>query len=186
MVSLSGRPLRPEPAGHAWAWIVLTVSVVIFMAITLWVVSGARSSQDPLEDMAGDWKVRWSQVPGPASVYVQNADRSLMEGERDSAALWLSKSLALEPRDHEVWIKMACLSVVHKSPYTVSDRGMMRLMDGPLDEHVPLMDWTGIRELLREHPERSAAWLAHCSGVVVPEPLTESGTKTLDTKVVSP
>ena len=186
LVPLSGRPLRPQPAGHAWAWIVLTVGVVIFMTITLWVVSRARSSDDPFEDLAGDWKMRWAQVPGPANLYVQNADRTLMEGDRDGAALWLSKALALEPQQHEVWVKMACLSVVHSSPYTVGDRGMHRLIDGPLNEHIPLMDWNGIRELLREHPGRSAEWLAHCSGVVVPALRTESEPESLDTKAASP
>ena len=183
---MSGRPLRPAPAGHTWAWIVLTIGVVIFMTITLWVVSDARTSKDPKVDLSGDWRMRWANVPGPAEAYERQAYEAMMEDRRDDAAVWLSKSLALDPERLEVWSAMTCLSVVHQHPYTLDERGVERMVAGPLVEYQPLMDWKGMQSLLTDHPDRVFAWVTHCAGLVSPVLNAETTTKTLDTAGVSP
>ena len=156
------------------------------MTITLWVVSDARTSKDPKVDLSGDWRVRWANVPGPAKAYERQAYEAMMEDRRDAAAVWLSKSLALDPEPLEVWTAMTCLSVVHQHPYTLDERGVDRMASGPLVEHRPLMDWRGMQSLLREHPDRVLAWVTHCAGLVLPVLDAETTTKTLDTAGVSP
>jgi hypothetical protein len=165
---------------------VLTVSVVMFMAITLWVVSNSRSSTDARVDLSGDWRVRWAQVPGPAEVYVQNSEKAIMEGDLEGAAVWLSKALALDPNLDDAWVKMGCVSVVHGGSYTLDDRGLHRLLDEPLDGAVLLADWEGVRSLLAVHPERSMVWLTDCAGVVLLNYPPETPPETLDTKVATP
>ena len=109
-----------------------------------------------------------------------------MADRRDDAAIWLSKSLALDPEPVHVWTAMTCLSVVHQHSYTLDERGIERMVSGPLVEHPALMDWKGMQSLLMGHPDRVLAWVTHCAGLVLPGLDAETTTKTLDTAEVSP
>ena len=137
-------------------------------------------------DLSGDWRVRWAQVPGPAEVYVQNADKAIMEGDLEGAALWLSKAVALDPGLDDAWVKMGCVSVVQDGPYTLDDRGLHRLLEEPIDGAELLTDWEGVRALLAVHPERSMVWLTDCAGVVLLDYPPETPPETLDTKGGAP
>ena len=177
--------MRPSPIGHAWIWIVLTVGIVILMTITLWVVHHATASKDPLVDASGDWRVRWAQVPGPAEDYARHASVELVNDRRSEAAMWLSKSLALDPQQIAVWRSMICLSVVHQGPYTLSDKSIDRLLNGRLNEVVTIDDWTSVRARAHVEPDRGFAWLLRCAGSPAPERRGETTPETLDT-VVAP
>lgn len=179
--TLTGRRMRPSPIGHAWIWIVLTVGVVILMTITLWVVHHATASKDPFVDASGDWRVRWAQVPGPADEYAHQAIVELGSDRRAEAAMWMSKSLALNPQQIEVWRAMVCLSVVHQGPYTLDDKAIQRLLSGPLDESMSIDDWVSIRARAQDEPDRGFAWLMRCSSPSAPQRPVETTPGTLDT-----
>ena len=173
--------MRPSPIGHAWIWIVLTVGVVILMSITLWVVHHASASKDPFVDASGDWRVRWAQVPGPAEDYARQARVELGNDRRADAAMWMSKSLALDPQQIAVWRAMTCLSVVHQGPYTLDDKAIDRLLSGPLNEAVTIDEWVAVRARAADEPDRGFGWLMECSGSPAPEGRSETTPETLDT-----
>ena len=173
--------MRPSPMGHAWIWIVLTVGVVILMTITLWVVHHATISKDPLVDVSGDWRVRWAQVPGPAEEYARLANVELGKDRRAEAAMWMSKALALDPQQLEVWRAMVCLSVVHQGPYTLDDRSIDRLLGGPLSEVVSIDEWGSVRAQALDESDLGFAWLLRCTGSSLSDRRTETTSETLDT-----
>ena len=177
--------MRPSPIGHAWIWIVLTVGIVILMTITLWVVHHATVSRDPLVDVSGDWRVRWAQVPGPADEYALKARIELGKDRRNEAAMWMSKSLALDPQQVPLWRVMTCLSVVHQGPYTLDDKAIDRLLSGPLNDVVTIDDWLNVRLRAQADPDLGFAWLTRCAGSSESIRRAETTSETLDTVEVS-
>ena len=184
--TLTGRKLRPSPITHAWIWIILTVGVVILMTITLWVVHHASNSADPYVDISGDWKVRWSQVPGPAAVYQSNSQEALVHSDFDGASTWLSKSLALNPQQPSLWVQMVCISMAHKAPYTIDNTAIERLLSGPLKDAMTVDDWVGLRSRFEGNKTGLQAWVNACIGAASLPRNAETTPETLDTGEVAP
>ncbi|MGB0640730.1 MAG: hypothetical protein ACPGTU_15435 [Myxococcota bacterium] len=113
---VTGRNFRPRSIGHVWAWIVIATCSVIFLSITMWVVSFQRGSNDALVDkevvhrLAERMVERWPQVPGPSTRYASEAKKAMAKGSGVEAARWSTKALALDPNDAESWILLIVAS----------------------------------------------------------------------------
>jgi len=193
---LSGRPLRPRPLGHVWAWIVLAVGVVILMVIALWVVTagktetGGLADKQVIHDVSSRWRDRWAQVPGPPEEYLRSADEALTEHRLAEASRWLSMSISLEPGNAGAWIKMACLSVAHSSAYQMTDAeidGVLSAVEATTPFGVSeLGSWRAQRGHLADNPDKVGVWVAACAGVEASPKQLESQSKTLDTMQTTP
>ena len=138
-VNLIRRSFRPPPLGHAWAWIIIAVSVVILTSITLWVVVSGKTAVGGLEDrevvhsIVVDWRDRWSQVPGPPTVYAQESETMVRSRDYTEAARKISMALTLDPGRADLWVKMVCLSSVKPRPRfalsTDQIRDIMQLLE---------------------------------------------------------
>ncbi len=133
--NLIRRSFRPPPLGHAWAWIIIAVSVVIMTSITLWVVVSGKTTvsglagRDAVHQVTKEWRERWSQVPGPPTVYVQEAENDVLNRDFDAAARRMSMALALNANRLEDWARMVCLSAIEPTPrFAMSDSQIRTIM----------------------------------------------------------
>jgi len=113
---VTGRNLRPRSIGHVWAWIIIATCSVIFLSITMWVVSVGRTTSDALADkevvhrLAERMIERWPQVPGPSSLYESQAQEAMESGDSVEAARRSSMALALDPNAEQSWIRLIVAS----------------------------------------------------------------------------
>ena len=135
------REPRPQSAGHVWAWIVVAVGSVIFLAIALWVIVAGRTDVEQLSDyeeihaISQRWSERWAQAPGPPEVYRAEALRAASSGRWDDAATLLAKAIALEPDDSALWMEAICVSVhAGSSPMALTSREQLAVF-GILETH---------------------------------------------------
>lgn len=89
---------RPRPASSGPVLVVLTVLVVAFIGITLYVVAGGRDG-GRVQRLQESWVLRHPQIPGPPAEYRENALAMLRRGDRAKAAEWAVMALALDPAD---------------------------------------------------------------------------------------
>jgi hypothetical protein len=113
---VTGRNLRPSSIGHVWAWIIIATCSVIFMSITMWVVSVGAISNDKLADrevvhrLAERMVERWPQVPGPSVLYAAQAKEAMGKGDAAEAALRSTMVLALDPNAEDSWLLLIVAS----------------------------------------------------------------------------
>ena len=102
------RELRPKPAGHVWAWIIIAVGSVMFLAIALWVIVAGNvqvaglSGHEGIHVVSSRWAERWAQAPGPPSVYVDSAEKADHAGDHAEALRYTTMALALDPDQSEL------------------------------------------------------------------------------------
>lgn len=112
------RESRPKAAGHVWAWIIVAVGSVIFLAIALWVIVAgntqidAPSDHDNIHAVSSRWAERWAQAPGPPSAYLDSANQAVKNQAYGEAMRYTAMALALDPDDTSAWYRALCLSVV--------------------------------------------------------------------------
>jgi len=133
---------RPRPASSGPVLVVLTVCVVAFIGITLYVVAGGRDV-GRVERLAADWAVLHPQIPGPPAEYRDNALSMLRRGDREKAAEWAVMALALEPADVD-----ARLVLLVAGP-AAGDRAL-----SPADARAL---WAAVAEVAPVHPMLAAA-----------------------------
>ena len=135
----TGRSLRPKSAGHVWAWIVLAIGTVLCMSITLWVVEAGDttvvdfSDREVVHRVAGQFKARWPQAPGPPEAYRQKALEQVGLGNLQEALRFTSMALSINPDDLDGWVEMICLSCMRPGDALAlgaADRqGLMRALN---------------------------------------------------------
>lgn len=189
------RENRPQAAGHVWAWIIVAVGSVIFLAIALWVIVAGNVRVDTLSGHEGihvvssRWADRWAQAPGPPAAYMASADVAMAEGNPEEAMRYTAMALALNPEDVAGWHAALCLSLIvpdHHMAISVEERagvveGLLA-MDGAHTGLEEVKVWVG-----PVGPETGAksALPALCAQIEVPaSPKTER--QTLDTMDMSP
>jgi len=181
--------------GHTWAWIIISVSVVILISITLWVVVSGKTvvdglaGRDVVHQISLKWRDRWSQAPGPPSVYSSQASAAVQDGLYGQAAMRLSMSLGLDSNRAEDWVHMACLSAIEpRLDFTMNEvesRTIVSLLNGDMVEPQKLAI---AQELGRftKFEATSYELIRGCFGVSSDLSKTETGDGTLDTIPVSP
>jgi hypothetical protein len=109
--------MRPPPVKNAWAWIVIAVSLVMFMAITVWLGAGGGDRGEPqitdnetMHRLAQRARSKWPQVPGPPEVYREQARAAMAKGDWSRAQQRTSMALALSPDDLDDWVVLVRLS----------------------------------------------------------------------------
>ena len=134
------RETRPKAAGHVWAWIILAVGSVIFLAIALWVIVVGNIEVDGLADHDGihvvssRWADRWAQAPGPPSAYLASADTAAADGDHREAMRYTAMALALEPEDVAGWHRALCLSlIVPGHPMAISREEWLGVVDALME-----------------------------------------------------
>ena len=189
------RSLRPPPLGHVWAWIIVSVSIVILTSITMWVVVSGQTNVDKLGDrevvhrIAEQWRDQWPQAPGPPDVYGSQAVDAVRSGDMNHAAKRLAMALALDPNRGEDWARMICLSLaMPQVPYTIGGPEIEQIL--PLLESVddppsflPIVQRWFDHEGDRRDPE---AYVQRCFDEDVIEAVGESAPQTLDTIAPTP
>ena len=189
------RELRPKAAGHVWAWIIVAVGSVIFLAIALWVIVAGKTAVDRLSDHEGihrvssRWAERWAQAPGPPSAYLDSAGSALAIGQHDEAMRFMAMALALEPDNAEGWHQALCLSLIAPTSTMAIPAGdrsavidALVAMDVAHPDLAEVRDWTSGSAA---GTDRDGALPALCAQMVLPiEPKTEG--ETLDSIDVSP
>ena len=189
------RETRPKAAGHVWAWIIVAVGSVIFLAIALWVIVAGNIEVDGLSDHDGihvvssRWADRWAQAPGPPSAYLASAGAAVADGDPQKAMRYTAMALALEPEDVAGWHSALCLSLIvpgHSMAITraewVGVVEALMAMDGADPGLAEVKVWRD-SEGLEGRPEPTLPAL--CAQIDVQgSPKTER--QTLDTMDVSP
>ena len=189
------RELRPKAAGHVWAWIIVAVGSVMFLAIALWVIVAGNvqvsglAGHEGIHVVSSRWADRWAQAPGPPSVYVDSAAKAEHAGDHAEALRYTTMALALDPEQADLWHDALCLSLIvpkHKMAITDAEQG------GVLDALLAMEDADHRLTELKD-------WAASGAGAAVPKSampaLCSQGAKrsplkterqTLDTMDVSP
>ena len=189
------RELRPKPAGHVWAWIIIAVGSVMFLAIALWVIVAGNvqvaglSGHEGIHVVSSRWAERWAQAPGPPSVYVDSAEQAEHGGDHAEALRYTTMALALDPDQADLWHNALCLSLIvpdHKMAIKDAERvgvvDALLAMDGADRRLTELKDWaaSGAGAAVPE-----SALPALCSQFAKRSPL-KTERQTLDTMDVSP
>jgi hypothetical protein len=189
------RSLRPPPLGHAWAWIVIAVSLVILMSIALWVVVSGRtvveglSGRDTIHQTAKRWRTRWVQAPGPPAVYVDQAKAFVQAGDVQQASMRLSMALSLDSNDANSWLRMVCLSVAKPAPeYGLTNKEIEQILELLEDEPVDPVAFEIAHHWQKLHSVEGASnpWLNRCFGVPAGNSAPETLSETLDTLPAPP
>lgn len=114
------RRMRPPPIKNGWALIVIAVTVVIFMALTLWWTSwwnpGWRGDTEAkitdtevMHTLAIRMRTQWPQVPGPPAVYRNQALDAIGRGDIIRAHQRTTMALALSPDHVDDWVRLVVL-----------------------------------------------------------------------------
>gem|GEM_PF-4165437 len=149
--------MRPPPIKNGWMVIVIAVSLVIFMAVTLWFTGGSGSpdgerisDREVIHQLSTRLQARWPQVPGPPAVYVQQARQSYQQGDSLRALQRRTMALALSPNDIDGWLWMVILSSEVGAPEGLDpdESAAVILEVGKIEPNHPLM---GV----------AMGWLAH-------------------------
>jgi len=153
--------MRPPPIKNGWPLIVLAVSIVIFMALTLWWTSwwtpGWRGDTEAkltdtevMHKLATRMRIQWPQVPGPPTVYQQQAEKAVRTGDSIRAHQRTTMSLALDPEDMDGWIRLVILGARLEAP------------DAALSVEESAAVLLEVSKLHPEHPELPVAmgWIA--------------------------
>jgi hypothetical protein len=189
------RSLRPPPLGHAWAWIVIAVGLVILMSIALWVVVSGRtiveglSGRDSIHQTAKRWRTRWAQAPGPPAVYVDQAKAFVEAGDVQQASMRLSMALSLDSNDANSWLRMVCLSAVKPAPeYGLTDKEIEQVLEVLAGEAVDPVAFEIAHSWQKLHSVEGASnpWLNRCFGVSARNSGPETLPETLDTLPAPP
>ena len=116
-VSATRQRMRPPPVRNGWALIVIAVSLVIFMALTLWWTSDwtpdgeARiTDREVMHQLSKRMRQEWPQVPGPPDVYRTQAQRASSLGDVARAHQRHVMALALDPDHLDSWVALVSLS----------------------------------------------------------------------------
>jgi hypothetical protein len=189
------RSLRPPPLGHAWAWIVIAVSLVILMSIALWVVVSGRtfveglSGRDTIHQTAKRWRIRWAQAPGPPAVYLEQAKVFVQAGDVQQASIRLSMALSLDANDANSWVRMVCLSVAEPTlEYALTGKEIEQVLVLLENEPVDPVAFEIAQGWQKLHSVKGASnpWLNRCFGVPAGKSGPETLPETLDTLPASP
>lgn len=189
------REMRPKAAGHVWAWIIVAVGSVIFLAIALWVIVAGKTQvetlagRDGVHVVASRWADRWAQAPGPPAAYRLSAETAEKEGDLHEAMRYTAMALALDPEDVSSWYRALCLSLVvpdHDMAMTGAERrgvvGALMTMDGADPGLEEMKDgWVGYDLKAVERPALPALCTQIGAGVEL-----KTQRQTLDTMDVSP
>ena len=165
------------------------------MSITLWVVVSGKTVVERLGDrdvvhrVVSEWQDRWSQAPGPPSLYSEQATDAVRRGELQRAAERLSMALSIEPNQASDWARMICLSTVRPSlGFTLSP--------SEIDEILPLLRGLDVGPSILENARKlrnnvhsravNNSLILRCFGVTADRVETETNTETLDTMPTTP
>lgn len=194
-IGLPKRSLRPPPLGHVWAWIIVSVSIVILTSITMWVVVSGQTSVHNLSDrevvhrIVEQWRKQWPQAPGPPDVYASQAVDAVHSGDMKNASRRLAMALALDSNRAEDWARMICLSAALPDlPHTIRRSEIEQIIPllGSLDVPPAALSvarqWGDSGGALHD-PE---AHVARCFHVNLMKAVGESMPQTLDTIPATP
>ncbi len=142
--------MRPKPPGHVWAWIVVAVSIVIFLALGAWLTRTSvveerqprLSDQDTVHRLARRFKERWRQVPGPPSIYLAQGIAAYRRGDVPEAVRRLGMSVALHPDGVDAWLWLVVASLEQPAmddSLSASDSGALVYAVGQLRPNHPLL-----------------------------------------------
>ena len=194
-VNLIRRSFRPPPLGHAWAWIIIAVSVVILTSITLWVVVSGKTTVIGLEDrevvhrIVVDWRNRWSQVPGPPTVYAEEAETMVRSRDYAGAARKISMALTLDPSRADLWIRMVCLSSLQPTPRFALSPSQIRDVMSLLESSDPTAVGMDVARSWVDSTGRAGAStkaIERCFGFDLLGVPAETTVETLDTLLTTP
>ena len=193
--TLPTRNLRPPPAGHTWAWIIISVSVVILISITMWVVVSGETVVDEIGDreathqIVSEWRDRWSQAPGPPEAYAKQAADLATSGEFRLAMIRLSMALALDPNRVEDWVHMVCLSGIRPPLEHGLSADEVRTILGFLDEEMVPPEKLKIARRWEEITQTNGPpfpRVIECFAAPLGSGTPKTGVETLDTLPVPP
>jgi len=157
---ISRQRMRPPPIKNGWALIVTAVAVVIFIALTLWFTSSTTgqttarvTDREVIHRLALDLKGDWAQVPGPAHLYVSQAQDSYLRGDQGRALQRIAMSLALDSDNLDAWLQLVILSAATpaaRDAISIEQGGAVLLEVGTLRPNHPdlpvAMGWQALRE----------------------------------------
>ena len=194
-ISLIRRSIRPPAPGHAWAWIILAVSVVIMTSITLWVVVSGKTAVNGLADrevvhqVTAEWRVRWSQVPGPPALYIREAEDFVRNRQFSEAAQRMSMALSLDASQPDDWARMVCLSTIEPTlQFAMSVAQVQMIMSVLEGMKIDTEAMKVARSLEQSEVVGGASVDAidRCFGLEHSRNPSETGSETLDTLPVPP
>ena len=155
------RELRPKPAGHVWAWIIIAVGSVMFLAIALWVIVAGNvqvshlAGHEGIHVVSSCWADRWAQAPGPPSVYVDAAAKAEHAGDHAEALRYTTMALALTRAGRP----MARRSI---------SRSLLRTTRWPSPTQSRVEYWTRLAMEDADHRLTEPSWAASGAGARCP------------------
>ncbi|MEL6344250.1 MAG: hypothetical protein AAFV53_14120, partial [Myxococcota bacterium] len=109
--------MRPETTYNSWILLIVTVTVVIFIGLVTWYGRFPKrfaltrpTDHERIFQLAQDWQGRHPQIPGPPSVYLDDARGAMVSDHPGAAVNALIKALALTPDDGDALLMLTMAS----------------------------------------------------------------------------